>query len=158
IVPRGVFAGTSKPTFAAPGPTGPVAPWGPCGPTGPAGPAGPWAPRAPRTTGTTEGGSFAFLPSGTSFPGFGVRDALMPFTAPAFGANAATERLTAPPAGDAASATSRSAAPPSTAMSRVVRTSDLLESETSGLLNYRAQQLRGAHWGDFVTVSARSCR
>jgi hypothetical protein len=79
----------------------------------------------------------AFLPSGTSRPGFGVRDALIPFTAPAFLANAAIERLAAPPAGDAASKTSRSAAPASAAMIRAVRTSDLLGSETSGLLNYR---------------------
>src|SRR5512133_255609 len=94
-------------------------------------------PRSPRVVGTTERGSFAFFVSGTSRPGFGVRDALIPFTAPAFWANAAIDRLAAPPAGDAASATSTNAAPASAAMMRAVRTRDLLESETSGLLNYR---------------------
>jgi len=64
---------------------------------------------------------------------------LIPFTAPAFSANAAIDRLAAPPAGDAAATASRSAEPATMAMSRAVRTSDLLESETSGLLNYRAK-------------------
>jgi len=35
----------------------------------------------------TEAGNFLFLRSGTSCPAFGVRDALMPFTAPALLAN-----------------------------------------------------------------------
>src|SRR5262245_16800922 len=124
IVLVGGLAGASKPIFEAPGPAGPAAP---CAPRGPVAPIGPCGPRAPRIVGTTELGSFAFRPSGTSRPGFGVRDALIPLTAPAFRAKAAIERLADPPAGDAARTASRSAAP-AAAMIRM-RTRDLLDRE-----------------------------
>jgi hypothetical protein len=97
------------------------------------------------------------LPSGTSRPGFGVRDARIPFTAPAFRANAAIERLAAPPAGDAASRASMSAAPLSTTTIRAVRTvTSSVENEWSPQVP--AQTPSGAQSGDFGTVSARSCR
>src|ERR671923_397142 len=86
------------------GPEAPVAPAGPAGPGGPTGPAGPGAPRCPRWRGRTDAGSFALRPSGTSRPGLGVREALMPFTAPAFRAKAATLRRAASPAGEIVSA------------------------------------------------------
>src|SRR5438876_8784531 len=123
IVATGVFAGTSKLIFDAPGPEapgGPTGPWGPGGPDGPAGPFGPVRPRAPFWVGTTDAGSFALRPRGTSRPALGVRDALMPFTAPALRAKFATPCLAAPPAGIAA-ARAR-AAPTKATMVRVFST------------------------------------
>ena len=80
-------------------------------------------------------------PSGTRRPGFGVRDALMPFTAPALVAKAAIERLAAPPAGPAASAVSMSTAPATPTMVRALRTDDLLNGlERVGLLKYRLRR------------------
>src|SRR5215208_6102448 len=104
--------------------------------------------------GTTEAGSFAFLPSGTSRPGFGFREALIPFTAPAFFAKAAIDRLAAPPAGDAVSTASASAAPAKAAMVRAVRTSDLLGRLRVGLLKYRQEP----GFACFVCVSAQPRR
>ena len=65
----------------------------PLTPTGPAGPAGPWGPTAP-----IELGSFPFASSGSSMFGVGVREAWMPFTAPALSAVFALPALFATPA------------------------------------------------------------
>ena len=51
-----------------------------------------------------------FLPSGSSRPGAGLREALMPFTAPAFLAKLATVRPAAWPSGPQASSASTSSA------------------------------------------------
>ena len=54
---------------------------------GPCGPAAPVAPGLPCKLEMTEAASFAFLPSGTSTPGFTVFDAWMPSTRCEFAAN-----------------------------------------------------------------------
>ena len=133
-------------------PLGPCGPAGPAGPCGPAGPDAPVAPRGPRIVGTTDAGSFAFRPSATSRPGFGVRDALIPFTAPAFEANATIERLAAPPAGEAARAASTSTTPARTTNVRAFRTKDLLRR----LRTSRSPQVRLGAAFRAVTESRRT--
>src|SRR5262245_39347848 len=62
----------------------PAGPWAPVSPVSPLSPFSPLGPASP-----TEAGNLPSEPNGTSLPGVGVRDALMPFTDPAFLANAA---------------------------------------------------------------------
>lgn len=83
------YADTARSPFGPCGPCGPcapvapvapVSPRGPVAPIGPAGPVSPFGPMLPASCGITETGSFAFFPSATSAPAFGVRDECRPST------------------------------------------------------------------------------